>query len=173
MKNLLIAILSIFITTNILAQSDPDMILLHTGERLAVHISNVSERTVTFKYPEENIQYTKSKNSIDQIVFASGRKTEGSEKVKISGEQDWYKVIITNNPDDIEGLSKKGELYVKSTATTVFSGAQKIDEKATKKIKQKAAELGAHIVYVHTQTNDRGIRRVNRSIKSGIAYGYQ
>lgn len=173
MKYFLFAILAIFTTTNVLSQSDPDVILLHTGERLAVYISNVSERTVTFKYPEENIQYTKSKNSIDQIVFSSGRRADGSEKVKINGQQDWYKVIITNNPDDIEGLTKKGELYVKSTATTVFSGAQKIDAKATKKIKQQAAQLGAHIVYVHTQTNDRGIRRVNRSIKSGIAYGYR
>ena len=80
--------------------------------------------------------------------------------------------MITNNPDDIEGLVKKGELHVKSTATTIFPGAQKIDAKATKKIKEKAAGMGAHIVYIHTQTNDRGIRRVNRSIKSGVAYGY-
>ena len=93
--------------------------------------------------------------------------------MQVNGEQDWYKVVITNNPDDIEGLTKKSELYVKSTATTIFSGAQKIDAKATKKIKQQAARLGAHIVYIHTQANDRGIRRVNRSIKSGVAYGYR
>jgi hypothetical protein len=138
-----------------------------------VYISSISDRTVTFNYPDEEVEYTRSKNSIEEIVFASGRRADGSEKVSVNGPHDWLKVIITDNPDDIEGLTKKGDLYVKSTATTVFSGAQKIDEKATKKIKQRAAQMGAHIVYVQSQTNDKGIRRVNRSIKSGVAYGYR
>ena len=172
MKYLLILVITL-LTIKASAQADLDMILLHTGERLSVHISSISERTVTFKYPNETIEYTKSKNSVEQILFASGRQAAGSEKVTVNGPHDWFKVIITDNPDDIEGLSKKGDLYVKSTATTIFSGAQKIDEKATKKIKQRAAQMGAHIVYMQSQTSDKGIRRVNRSIKSGIAYGYR
>ena len=171
MKYLLTAAFTLMVL-NSTAQANPDIILLHTGERLSVYISSISERTVTFNYPEEDVAYTRSKNSIEEIVFASGRRADGSEKVHISGAQDWYKVVVTNNPDDVEGLAKKGDLYVKSTATTVFSGAQKIDEKATKKIKQQAAQMGAHIVYIQSQTSDKGIRRVNRSIKSGIAYGY-
>jgi hypothetical protein len=172
MKYLLSAAFSL-ITLNGTAQADSDMILLHTGERLDVYISSISDRTVTFNYPGEEVEYTRSKNSIEEIVFASGRRADGSEKVSVNGPHDWLKVIITDNPDDIEGLTKKGDLYVKSTATTVFSGAQKIDEKATKKIKQRAAQMGAHIVYVQSQTNDKGIRRANRSIKSGVAYGYR
>ena len=135
MKYFLIAASSL-IVLNSTAQANPDMILLHTGERLSVYISSISDRTVTFNYPEEDVEYTKSKNSIEEIVFASGRRADGSEKVNISG-------------------------------------AQKIDEKATKKIKQQTAQMGAHIVYIQSQTRDKGIRRVNRSIKSGVAYGYR
>ena len=84
----------------------------------------------------------------------SGRRSKGSERVRISNANDWQKVILTNNPEDIVGLSKKGDLYQKSTATTIFSGSQKIDAKATRKIKQHAAALGAHIIY-HSGSNHR------------------
>jgi hypothetical protein len=140
---------------------------------LSVYISGIAERSVTFNYPEENIQYTKSKNSIDEIVFASGRRSKGSEKVEVTNVEQWENVIITNNPEDVEGLSRKENLYQKSTATTVFTGSEKVDAKATRKIKKAAAALGAHIIYIQDQSSDKGIRRVNRSIKSGVAYGYR
>jgi hypothetical protein len=171
MKNLLIAI-STLLLTNSYGQTSTDRIVLHTGEELAVNILGISERSVTYNYPEESVEYTKSKNSIDEIIFVSGRRSKGSEKIHISNTNDWQKVVLTNNPEDVIGLSKKGDLYQKSIATTIFSGSQRIDAKATRKIKQHAAALGAHIIYIQDQTTDKGIRRVNRSIKSGVAYGY-
>ncbi len=33
--------------------------------------------------------------------------------------------------------------------------------------------MGGHIIYLQALTSDKGIRWVNRSIKSGIAYGYK
>ena len=171
MKYLLIATLSL-VSINTFGQTTNDRIILHTGEELTVSISGITESSITYNFPKESVQYTKSKNSIEEIVFASGRRSSGSKKINIGSVNDWQKVMITNNPEDIEGLSRKGDLYQKSTATTIFSGSQKIDAKATKKIKEQAASLGAHIIYIQDQTSDKGIRRVNRSIKSGVAYAY-
>ncbi|MDN5205114.1 hypothetical protein QQ008_27250 [Fulvivirgaceae bacterium BMA10] len=149
-----------------------DVIQLLNGESLRVKVTIITERSVTFNYPGESISYTKSKNNIQDIFYASGRREKVNEKINVQDEKDWMKVIITNIPEDVEGLSKRGDLKVKSTATTVFTGAAKIDEKATNKLKKQAARLGAHIVYVQSETNDRGLRNVNRSIKSGTAYSY-
>lgn len=150
-----------------------DQLILLNGEVLAVEIIEITEREVTFAYPNEDINFTKSKNSISEIVYSSGRREKVSERIIISGDADWQKVILTDIPEDVEGLAKKGELFVKSTATTIFSGSAKIDAKSTMKIKKAAAKLGAHIVYLQTQNFDRGFRKTNRSTKSGIAYGYR
>ena len=177
MKKLII-ISALLASVNCWAQDSPeypalDRITFHNGQEIKVRVSKITERAVTFAYPGENIEFTKSLNAIDQVRFASGRVQFGSRKIIVNGERDWEKVAITNVPEDVEGLAKKGELYEKSTATTIFSGSQKIDAKATRKIKRTAAALGAHIIYLQAQTSDKGIRRVNRSIKSGIAYGYK
>lgn len=173
MKPILLIILLLLPATTGWAQQQPDKIVYHQGEIAPVIVTGVTERTVTFNYPGEKVQITQSLNAIAQINFASGRIQNGSQKVTVNSSRDWEKVIITDVESDVVGLIKKGELYEKSTATTVFSGSQKIDAKATKKIKMAAAGLGAHVVYLQGLTNDKGLRRVNRSIKSGIAYGYK
>ena len=82
----------------------------------------------------------------------------------------WTKVSITYNKADVEGLTAKGDVFVKATAGTIFVGAKKVNDKATRKLKIQAAQMGADIVLILSQTNDTGVRGVNRSIKSGIAY---
>jgi hypothetical protein len=154
-------------------QTATDQLILHTGEALAVYISGITEENVTFKYPDENVAYTTSINIVDEIVFASGRRSKGSRKVIVTSIDQWENVVITNNPEDIEGLIRKGDGYQESSGTTVFSKAEKMDAKTTKKIKQQAATLGAHIILLQNQSNDMGVRRVHRSIKSGAAYGYK
>ncbi|MGI9545417.1 MAG: hypothetical protein ACR2MX_19300 [Cyclobacteriaceae bacterium] len=174
MKNLLpIIVLLSFSTLSPAQISETDHLVMLSGEVLSVEISEITEREVTFSYPNEDINFTKSKNVISEIVYSSGRRERVADRITIKGEDDWEKVILTDIPADVEGLTKKGELFVKSTATTVFSGSAKIDAKSTKKIKKEAAKLGAHIVFLQTQNFDKGFRKTNRSTKSGIAYGYR
>lgn len=164
MKNI---ILSIFILTVYTSFGQSDTIVKRSGEKLAVTIKSNDPSSVSFVYPNEELINTLNKNVIEKLIFKSGRIEECSQTTKlevINGIDDWEKVIITNNPADVEGLTKVGEVSSKSS----FGGAmgQNIaDKRAREKLKKDAAEMKASIVLLETYKNGYYGTKIN-----GVAY---
>jgi len=77
---------------------------------------------------------------IPSIIFSQ------IELPEINGEEDWEKVIITKNQNDLEGLSKVST--VKGEAKKVLAKEAKLRIKANEQIKRAAAKKGASIVFV-------------------------
>ncbi|MCK9638986.1 MAG: hypothetical protein M0R39_03680 [Prolixibacteraceae bacterium] len=135
--------------TNVNAQSaSNDTITKMSRESIAVKIISMSEKSVTFSWPGETMTISISKNLIEEIKYASGRKEKLSEKVLIRGEDDWEKVKLTTQASDIEGLIKKGDLNETSPNIGIYTSAKKAETKIDRKIRQKAASLGAHIILI-------------------------
>lgn len=155
------------------AQPSSDIILKHTGERLNVKIISVDEK-ITFTFPNETASQTISKNCVREIIFSSGRVQEITEKIVIKGKDDWEKVIITTNPEDVKCLVRKGDVRSSASNTWNFKGKEGVDRKATMKIKKEAAELKAHIILIQDQTKtNETIFSGASSDKYGVAYGYE
>jgi len=77
---------------------------------------------------------------IPSIIFSQ------IELPEINGEEDWEKVIITKNQNDLDGLSKVSS--VKGEAKKVLAKEAKLRIKANEQIKRAAAKKGASIVFV-------------------------
>jgi hypothetical protein len=149
-----------------------DKMKKHSGETLDVKIIKVNETTINYKYPGEDAEQTIGKYAVAMITYgASGRKEEISEKVIVSGKDDWEKVIIITDASEVLGLKKGEEIRGKTSGLISYNSAGSADKKATKKIKEEAAEAGAPFILMTADKADGyGIKQ---SIKKGITYSYK
>ncbi len=144
----------------------------HSGETLDVKIIKVNETTINFKYPGEDAEQTIGKYAVATITYgASGRKEDITEKIVVSGKDDWEKVQILTDASEVVGLKKGEEIKGKTSGFYSFNSAGSADKKATKKIKEEAAEAGAPFILMTADKAD-GFG-VKQSIKKGITYSYK
>lgn len=156
-KLLFFALLCVFsINTN--AQ---DKIILKNGEELNVKVVKNDENSVEFNYPGETLVNVKNKREIKKIIYESGRTEEihqGIDVPIIRSEDDWGKVVETYLESDVEGLTRVDEIK----ATSGWGGAMASSlgyKGAIKKLKKKAAKLGAGVILIHGQPNQSASAR--------------
>lgn len=121
------------------------------NESIVCKIKEVADENVKFSYPNEDILVSINKNRIRKITYSSGRQevfVESSSYKAVEGWQDWEKVLITNIEAEVDGLYKLGDVSSKAKAGTVLANLNKIKNKAIRKIKIRAAMLGANVVYL-------------------------
>lgn len=89
---------------------------------------------------------------ISAILFAATPSRRISTPV-IQGAGDWEKVVLTNNPNDVLGLTKVAEIGSKPRAN---AGSPSYgSEKLRRQSQQKAAELNCSIVFLKGIKQDR------------------
>ena len=174
MKNFLLLITVFFgiITAN--AQSD--VITKHNGEIVKGKVVKVEEYTIVFKYDGEDAENTLSKYAIQKIVYGkSGRVEDVTEKIIVSTEDDWEKVIVLEEKSYIAGLKKVEEVRGK-TGLINFQTGNTGDKKAAKKLKMAAAAIGCPFVLMTSDKSTVGASSNSlggsQAIKTGIAYKY-
>ncbi len=169
MKKILLS--AIIMLSTILSFAQNDKLLKHSGETLEVKVIKVGEATISYKYPGEDAEQTIGKMAVATITYSSGRKEDISEKVVIGGKDDWEKVQIITDASQVIGLKKGEEVRGKTSGFISYNSAGSADKKATKRIKEAAAELGAPFVLMVSDKNDGfGIKQ---SVKNGVAYNYK
>lgn len=167
-KIFLFLLVSVFAITGF---GQTDKMLKHTGETLEVKVVKVGENVITYKYPGEDAEQTIGKLAVASIIYSSGRKEDVSEKISISGKDDWEKVQILTDASQVVGLKKGEDVRGKTSGLLTFNTAGSADKKATKKIKEAAAEMGAPFVLMLSDKSD-GFG-VKQSIKNGVSYNYK
>lgn len=162
---------SILISITSFAQNNVDKLQKHSGETLNVKIVKVAEFTVVYKYPGEDAEQTISKNAVGKITYASGRTEEISEKVIIGDKSDWEKVQILTDKVQVVGLKKGEDVRGKTAGLLSYHTAGSADKKATRKLKEAAAEMGAPFILLTGDKSDG--YGVKQSMKNGVAYTYK
>lgn len=133
-----------------------DKVVLRNGKSLDVKIVSSTNTAIGFTYPKEELVNEKSKKEISYIVYASGRKEECNQTFQvpvIKGKNDWEKVIITHLASDVEGLTRVDEIAATS-GWGGSSGSSMGYKDAIKKLKKKAAKLGAGVILIADRTNE-------------------
>ena len=152
MKHLFIISILFLSANSIQAQ---DKVVLRTGDTLTVNVTKNTETAIEFTYPNETAVNEKQKRDISCIIYASGRREEIKQQgiviPEISGEDDWEKVVVTSNRDDVAGLSKVKSLSVSAGNGGVFDSASKAHEKAIKKLKKKVAKMKYGVVLITSE----------------------
>ncbi|PWG80432.1 hypothetical protein [Pararcticibacter amylolyticus] len=172
MKQTFILIVAVFLTTLSFGQEikSIDQLVKHNGEKLEVKVIRVGETTVIFKYPGEEAEQTVSKFAVSYINYSSGRKEEISEKIEISGKDDWEKVEVLTDKSQIVGLKKGEAVKGKTSGLLSYNTAGSADKKASRRIREAAAEMKAPFVLLLSDKSDGfGIKQ---AIKTGVAYYY-
>jgi hypothetical protein len=148
-----------------------DKMSKHSGEVLNVKITKVNEFTINYKFPNEDAEQTIGKLAVNKITYSSGRTEEISPKVDVSNKSDWEKVQIINDKAQVVGLKAGEEIRGKTSGMLSYNSAGSADRKATRRLKEAAAELGAPFILLTSDKADGyGIKQ---SIKNGVAYSYK
>ncbi len=151
--------------------SNFDKIFKHSGETIDVKVIKVGEDEITFKYPGEDAEQLIGKLAVKQIVYASGRKEDISPKIDVISKSDWEQVQIATSQSAVIGLKKGDEIRGKTSGMFSYHTAGSADKKATRKLKEAAAEAGAPIILLTADKSDGfGIKQ---SIKKGVMYFYK
>lgn len=148
-----------------------DKMVKHSGQNLDVKIVKVGETTITYKYPGEDAEQTIGKYAVAKITYSSGRTETISDKVVVSGKSDWENVVIFTDASEALGLKKGEEVRGKTSGMLSYHTAGSADKKATRKIKEEAAEAGAPFILMTADKSD-GFG-VKQSIKKGYLYTYK
>ena len=149
-----------------------DKMKKHSGETLDVKVIKVNEETISYKYPGEDAEQTIGKFAVASITYgSSGRKEEITEKIEISDKGDWEKVQIITTISQVVGLKKGEEVKGKTAGLISYNTAGSADKKATKRLKEAAAELGAPFILLTSDKSD-GFG-VKQSMKKGVTYNYK
>ena len=149
-----------------------DKMKKHSGETLDVKVIKVNEETISYKYPGEDAEQTIGKCAVASITYgSSGRKEEITEKIEISDKGDWEKVQIITTISQVVGLKKGEEVKGKTAGLISYNTAGSADKKATKRLKEAAAELGAPFILLTSDKSD-GFG-VKQSMKKGVTYNYK
>ena len=148
-----------------------DKLFKHSGETLEVKVIRVTEFQIVYKYPGEDAEQTIGKLAVAKIVYGSGRTEQISEKIEVSGKGDWEKVQILTDLMQTVGLKKGEDVRGKTSGMLSYNTAGSADRKATKRMKEAAAETGAPFVLLTSDKADGyGIKQ---SIKNGSTYSYK
>lgn len=169
-----ILLLALFITSMVNAQVD--VITKHSGEIVKGKVVKLEEYTVVYKYDGEDAENSIGKYAIEKIVYGkSGRVEEITDKIVVSSDVDWKKVVILEDKAYIAGL-KKGEEVRGKTGLVNFQTGNTGDKKAEKKLKMAAAAIGCPFILL---TDDKTTVGANsnalggtQAIKKGIGYKY-
>lgn len=146
---------------------------IHVNKEIKeVFVEEVSQYSVTFRYPGENVSQALGKIMIEKIEFSSGREEVFERKVQpVRTVEDYDKVYITFDANEIAGLKSVDNVHAKARGFTGFSGINSVTRRAIRKLKMEAAFKGANVVYI-ADTYQRGLGAVYNAMASysGMAY---
>jgi len=174
MKKIILLSCALFLAISSYAQ---DMLTMHNGSTIEGKVLSIDGSAITFVYKGEDLSQKISKIAINSVKFASGRKQVITEKINIEGKDGFKNVILTKNPEDVEGLTRIGEVKGKTAFISYRTGAN-ADKKSEERLKEDCFNLGGVVVLV-TEDKDYDVgNRLNKGLGSsqarmvGVAYKY-
>lgn len=153
-KNLLTLLMLLTSSMFCFAQTDTLMI---NNEKISCAVSEITADAVKFKYPGEEMINTVYKNTVQKIIFKSGRIqtfVEATSYKKVAKVDDYENVATTSIESEVKGLFKLGDVSSKAKGTTAFSNQERVKTRAYKKMKIQAAMMGSNIVLLSNQRSE-------------------
>jgi len=156
MKKKLLLCLCFFCTSLLFFAQD--VIVFHNGNVAKGKVSEVTEQYIRFCYEGEDVQNTISRTALSEVRFSSGRIQQMSQKIQINSPvEDWPKVRVVNDKNEVLGLKYLGQVEKHSSGTWSFSiTGGHFSEKTLKKVRKEAAKNGACIVLIISQQSQSG-----------------
>jgi len=151
MKSIYITVLMILCFQFAYSQQDT---IFTNSEKIVCSIKEITVDGVSFTYPGEDLVNTIYKNTVEQIIFKSGRVQRFAEATSfkpVNGPEDFENVSITKVEGEVKGLFKLANVSSKAKGTTTMSNIERVKERAYRKMKIEAAMQGANVIFLTQQ----------------------
>ena len=143
-----------FISASCFAQ---DVVVFHNGNIANGKVSEVAEQYIKFSYDGEDFINIIGRCAISEVRFSSGRIQQMSQKIYVDSPDDWEKVRVVNDKNEVLGLKSLGQVEKHSSGTWSFSiTGGHFSEKTLKKVRKEAAKRGGCIVLILSQQSKSG-----------------
>jgi hypothetical protein len=164
-----------------------DKIITYEREVFVGKIHNITFSEVRFTCPPDNQLNSINKSRISQILYADGRRDvfiplEGrtviqkelvdTSRIIIKTQKDWMKVLVTENPVDVENLTAMGNIRANYEAEMGNADNEELMRQAGIILKKKAAMLKAHCVLIETKFFQKSYGDLPRVEVTARAFGY-
>jgi hypothetical protein len=134
---------------------------IYTGhDKLVVTVREVGADEVKFVYQNEDLVNSIFKNTIQKIVFKSGRVQTFAQTTSlkvVKSADDWENVAVTQLESETKGLYKLGDVSAKAKGTTELANQERVKQRALRKLKIETAMLGGNLVYTINQRSQGNI----------------
>lgn len=156
-----------------------DTIIIN-NQKTACSVKEITPDAVKYTYPGEDVINSVFKNTVQKIIFKSGRIqtfAEATSYKKVSDVMDFDNVTITSVESEVRGLFKLTDVGAKAKGATVYSSMERVKERAYHKLKIQASMFGANIIYLSDQRSEGnkyggyfGGSSTTETVLTGIAY---
>lgn len=171
MKKIPFAFIFLFCSLRVFSQYDT---IYSNNQATACTVKEITPDAVKFSYPNEDLVNSVYKNTIQKIVFKSGRVQTFAEATSyrtLNSADDYNNVSLSRVSSEVKGLYKLGDVGAKSRGTTIYSNMEKVKERSIRKMKIQAAMMGGNIIYITQEaTASNFIGSPTSTNMSGIAY---
>ena len=143
-----------------LIASAQDKVKFHNGNIGEGKIIEVNPQYVKFIYTGEDAVVMIGALAIENITFNNGRVQEISSKIEVKSPEDWEKVKIVYDKNEVFGMKSLGNIEKHSNGAWSFHvSTGHFMKKVQKKIQKEAAERGASIALVvnESTTANKGL----------------
>lgn len=121
-----------------------DSLFLNNGDVISCRITEISSSEIKYVYPGETLVNVLSTIQVRQAQLASGRIVKGRAIEPVLSEDDWNKVIVTNDGSLADGL--KFVKTIKAESSVWRSTKESESDKAYVELKKEAARNHCHLV---------------------------
>jgi len=119
-KFVFVVLITLISFSNSYAQMDTVFL---NNQRIACSVKEVTPEAVKYTFPGEDVINSVYKNTVQKIIFKSGRVQTFAESTsfkEIKGVMDYEKVTITSVESEVKGLFKISDVSSKAKGTTVY-----------------------------------------------------
>lgn len=147
-----------------------DTIILVSGKKIIGKIQNVGSTKISyFKEDPQKIEEI-TRKQIHKIKYSTGRvEAFNSMAFQMVADNNYQAVIITDKPEEVEGLYEYGKVEAKSGTNS--RTAKAAERNARIRLQRKAAAMGALYVLITKSETRGGYKEVPTHLYEGIAYG--
>ncbi len=147
-----------------------DTIIKVEGKVMPVDVIKVTTTYVKFTVDDNDEVFTIPRKEIHKIIYSNGRVEEYNDMVvTMIDEYSWEAVWLTEDPEDVVSMYKRGEVKSQSSPSSRSPKAAK--KNATIRLQKKAAALHGMVVLVTRRQATGGYGEFPGYYIEGVVYG--
>ncbi len=156
-------------------QQETDIIYQHDGTKMFVNVKKIYLNDLYYALPGDTKVKKMDQRLVHKIEYKTGRVEVLNETAPDVREvNDYRKVKVTDDPDDVEGLIEVAKLEAKAEGSDRgYATPKSLERTATIVLRRKAALVNANIVLITGKKTNVAFGEIPAVTLYGTAYSYR